>query len=205
LQFKGGFAFRVRLGRGLADVRAVTVEAALVEHHGCNGEPFPSDQFGGVGVSRPLDRGGVDDHHGGGIVGVLEDAPDAGQRFDVEHLWADRDERQVGQQRGLDAGLRRFAGGVDHREVESFLRRGGQDVFQPGGHAGNHLGVFRPSPVAPVGGGRLWVEVDHQGLVPVLGGEHRQRERQRGLTVTSLLPKNSYFFHNIFIYKFILK
>jgi hypothetical protein len=39
----------------------------------------------------------------------------------------------------------------------------------------------------------------------VLGGEHRQRERQRGLTVTSLLPKNSYFFHNIFIYKFILK
>jgi len=199
LQFKGGFAFRVRFGRGLADVRAVAVEAALVEHHGGDREPFASDQFGGVGVPRALDRGGVDDHHGGGMVGVLEDAPDAGQRFDVEHLWADRDERQVGQQRGLDAGLRRFAGGVDHREIESFFRDGGQDVLQAGGHTGNHLGVFRPSPVAPVGGGRLRVQVDHQGLVPAFGGQHRQRQRQRGFAGASLLPDDGYFFHNIFI------
>jgi hypothetical protein len=187
----------------LADVHAIAVEAALVEHHGSDREPFASDQFGGVGVSRALDRGGVDDHHGGRIVGLLENAPDAGQRFDVEHLRANRDERQVGQQRGLDAGLRRLAGGVDHREIESFLRRGGQDVFQPGGHTGNHLGVFRLPPVAPVGGGRLRVQVDHQGLVPVLGGQHRQRERQRGFAVASLLPDNGYFFHNLFIYEFI--
>ncbi len=199
MQFKGGFAFWVRLGRGLADVRAVAVQAALVEHHGSDREPLASDQFGGVGVSRALDRGGVDDHHGGGIVGLLEDAPDAGQRFDVEHLRADRDERQVGQQRGLDAGLRRFAGGVDHDEIESFLGRGGQNVFQPGRHAGNHLGVFRLSPVAPVGGGRLRVQVDHEGLVPVLGGQHRQRERQRGFAVAPFLPDDGYFFHNQFI------
>ena len=199
MQFKGGFAFRVRFGGGLADVRAVAVHAALVEHHGSDRKPFAPDQLGGVGVPGALARGGVDDHHGGGIVGVLEDAPDAGQRFDVEHLRADRDERQVGQQRGLDAGLRRFAGGVDHREIESFFRRGGQDVFQPGGHAGNHLGVFRLSPVAPVGGGRLRVQVDHQGLVPAFGGQHRQRERQRGFAGAPLLPDDGYFFHNIFI------
>lgn len=199
MQFKGGFAFRVRFGRGLADVRAVAVQAALVEHHGSDGEPFPSDQFGGVGVPGALDRGGVDDHHGGGIVGVLEDAPDAGQRFDVEHLRANRDQRQVGQQRGLDAGLRCLAGSVDHREVEAFFRRGGQDVLQAGEHTGNHLGVFRPSPVAPVGGGRLRVQVDHQGLVPVLGGQHRQRERQRGLAGAPLLSDDGYFFHNKFI------
>ena len=196
MQFKGGFAFRVRFGRGLADVRAVAVQAALVEHHGSDGESFASDQFGGVSVSGALDRRGVDDHHGGGIVGLLENAPDAGQRFDVEHLRANRDQRQVGQQRGLDAGLRRFAGGVDHREVESFLRRGGQDVLQAGGHAGNHLGVFRLPSITPVGGGRLRVQVDHQGLVPVLGGEHRQRERQRCLAVAPLLPGDGYFFHN---------
>lgn len=200
MQFKGGFAFRVRFGRGLADVRAVAVQTALVEHHGCDGEPFLLDQFGGVGVSGALDRGGVDDHHGGRIVGLLEDAPDAGQRFDVEHLRADRDERQVGQQRGFDAGLRRFAGGVDHREIESFFGDGGQNVFQPGGHTGNHLRVFRLSSVAPVGGGRLRVQVDHEGLVPVLGGQHRQRERQRGFAGASLLPDDGYFFHNIFIY-----
>lgn len=197
MQFKGGFAFRVRLGRGLADVRAVAVQAALVEHHGSDGEPFPSDQFGAVGVPGALGRGGVDDDYGGGMVGVLEDAPDAGQRFDVEHLRANRDERQVGQQRGFDAGLRRFAGGVDHREVEAFFRDGGQDVFQPGGHTGNHLGVFRLPSVAPVGGGRLRVQVDHQGFVPVLGGQYRQRERQRGFAVASLLPNNSYFFHKL--------
>jgi len=99
----------------LADVRAVAVQAALVEHHGGDGEPFPSDQFGGVGVPRALNRRGVDDDYGGGIVGVLEDAPDAGQRFDVEHLRANRDERQVGQQRGFDASFRRF--GVDQAVV----------------------------------------------------------------------------------------
>ena len=199
MQFKGGFAFRVRLGRGLADVRAVAVQAALIKHHGSDREPLASDQFGGVGVPRALGRRGVDDHHGGGIVGLLEDASDAGQRFDVEHLRANRDEREVGQQRGLDAGLRRFAGGVDHDEIESFLRRGRQDVLQAGGHAGNHLGVFRLPSITPVGGGRLRVQVDHQGLVPVLGGEHRQRERQRGLAVAPLLPDDGYFFHNIFI------
>lgn len=157
----------------MADVRAVAVQAALVEHHGGDREPFASDQFGGVGVPRALNRRGVNDDYGGRMAGVLEDAPDAGQRLNVEHLRANRDERQVGQQRGFDAGLRRLAGGVDHREVESFLRRGGQDVFQPGGHTGNHLRVFRLSSVTPVGGGRLWVQVDHQGLVPVLGGQHR--------------------------------
>ncbi len=183
----------------MADVRAVAVQAALVEHHGGDGEPFPSDQFGGVGVPRALNRRGVDDDYGEGIVGVLEDAPDAGQRFDVEHLRANRDERQVGQQRGFDAGFRRFAGSVDHREVESFLWRSGQNVFQPGGHTGNHLGVFRLPSVAPVGGGRLRVEVDHEGLVPVLGGEYRQCERQRGFAVASLLPNDGYLFHNIFI------
>ena len=183
----------------MADVRAVTVQAALVEHHGGDREPFASDQFGGVGVPRALNRRGVDDDYGEGIVGVLEDAPDAGQRFDVEHLRANRDERQVGQQRGFDAGFRRFAGSVDHREVESFLWRSGQNVFQPGGHTGNHLGVFRLPSVAPVGGGRLRVEVDHEGLVPVLGGEYRQCERQRGFAVASLLPNNGYLFHNIFI------
>jgi len=99
----------------LADVRAVAVQAALVEHHGGDREPFASDQFGGVGVPRALNRRGVDDDYGGGIVGVLEDAPDAGQRFDVEHLRANRDERQVGQQRGFDASFRRF--GVDQAVV----------------------------------------------------------------------------------------
>ncbi len=183
----------------MADVRAVTVQAALVEHHGGDREPFASDQFGGVGVPRALNRRGVNDDYGGGMVGVLEDAPDAGQRLNVEHLRANRDERQVGQQRGFDAGLRRLTGGVDHREVESFLRRGGQDMFQPGGHARNHLGVFRLPPVAPVGGGRLWVKVDHEGLVPVLCSEYRQCKRQRGFSVASLLPDDGYFFHNIFI------
>ena len=183
----------------MANVHAVAVKAALVEHDGSDRESFASNQFGGVGVPGALDRRGVDDHHGGGIVGLLEDAPDAGQRLNIEHLRANRDERQVGQQRGLNAGLRCFAGGVDHDEVKSFFRYGGQHMLQPGGHTRDYLRVFHLPSVAPVCGGRLLVKVDHKGLVRVFGGEYRQRQRQRGFAVTPLLPDDGYFFHNIFI------
>jgi hypothetical protein len=144
-------------------------------------------------VPRALHRGGVDDDDGAGVVGLLQDALNAWHGFNIEYLRSDRNQGQVGQTRGFNAGLGGLAWGVDGNEGEPLLRHGGQYVLQSRRHTGQDLRVIGLAPVAPVRGRRLLVKVDDQRLVAALGGDDGQGKRQRGLAIATLLSDDSSF------------
>jgi hypothetical protein len=104
-----------------------------------------------------------------------------------------RDKGEIGEDGGLNAGLGGFAGGVHHHKVKTLLRHGWQNVLKPGGHTGYDLRIFALSPVAPVGGGRLLVKVNHKRLVLGLGGEDGEGQASVVLPLPPFCPMTAIF------------
>ena len=71
----------------------------------------------------------------------------------------------------------RPAGGVDQQIFHAVVARDVHGLAQAAGLRGDDGRVFNLSPVFPVGGRGLRVEVDHGHIMPGAGGRHDERVR----------------------------
>jgi hypothetical protein len=111
---------------------------------------------------------------GGRAAGDPDRIADGRERLEVEDLWPDRDQDQVGNAGRFDGGRIGFAGRIDKNEIGPCPFGAFQGLAQTAGLDGLDGRTLRFAAVLPVGGIGLRIEVDHGGPVARALGRNRQ-------------------------------
>jgi hypothetical protein len=143
---------------------------ALPEIHGADGKAQTLQSLYCLFMPLPSRRHGIQQGKGGLGSCQLHQLQRCRDRFKVVDLRPSGDDNQIGAFRGGKGSLLGPGRSVDDGEVYPSLLRFAEGVLKPCGLRIYDDGTLRLPSVAPVAGGRLWVQVNNDGGLSVLLG-----------------------------------